>query len=175
MSAAAVDARADLAASRSAAVIAYIGVGANLGDRVSTIEAALDAIAALPRTRLVARSSLYASAPVDADGDDYVNAVAQVSTGLDPHALLAALQAIEARHGRTRSHRNAPRTLDLDLLLHGGESIDTPTLVVPHPRIAERAFVLLPLAEVAPGLVVPGAGPVEALMSVVRTQRIAKL
>ncbi len=156
-------------------VQAFVGVGANLGDRAATVEAACRDIAALPGVRLVSMSSLYVSAPLAAVGDDFFNAVVQVATTLDPHELLGCLQSIETNHGRERPFRNAPRTLDLDLLLYGDRTIDTPSLVVPHPRMAERAFVLIPLAEIAPCTVVPGAGAVEALAARVRMQRIAKL
>lgn len=154
---------------------AYIALGSNLGDRGAEIEQALEEIAALPGTRLVARSSQYESAPLQAGGGDYRNAVAQVHTTLAPLALLHALLAIEAGHGRERRFLNAPRTLDLDLLLHGSAEIASDALVLPHPRLHERAFVLAPLAEIAPGLVVPGRGRVEDLLRGVAAQRIAKL
>jgi 2-amino-4-hydroxy-6-hydroxymethyldihydropteridine diphosphokinase len=150
---------------------AWIGLGANLGERRATIEAALDALRTLPRTRLVARSRLWASAPVDAGGPDYLNAVARLDTRLDAHDLLAALQAIEARFGRERPYRNAPRTLDLDLLLAGDATIDTPSLVVPHPRLHERAFVLRPMADIDARIVVPGRGPVRQWLARVADQR----
>jgi 2-amino-4-hydroxy-6-hydroxymethyldihydropteridine diphosphokinase len=153
---------------------AWIGLGANLGDREATLQAAFAALAALPRTRLLARSSTYASAPVGAVGPDYLNAVARIATGLDAHELLAQLLAIEARHGRERPFRNAPRTLDLDLLLLAEEVVATPDLTLPHPRLAERAFVLVPLAELAPDLVVPGLGAIRSLLPAVAGQAIAK-
>lgn len=154
---------------------AFIGLGSNLGDRGAEIEQALAEIAALPGTALVARSSQYESAPLHASGGDYRNAVAHVRTALAPMALLEALQAIEARHGRQRSFANAPRTLDLDLLLHGATECASDELVLPHPRMHERAFVLVPLAEIAPDLVIPGRGPVRGLLREVSAQRIAKL
>lgn len=144
----------------AAAVRAFIGVGANLGDAQATVCAALLALQQLPCTRWVGASSLYRSAPVDASGPDYVNAVAEVRTELGAHALLQALQAIEQRFGRVRGARNAPRTLDLDLLLHGESCIDTPELTLPHPRAHLRAFVLQPLAELDPQLSLPGRGPI---------------
>jgi 2-amino-4-hydroxy-6-hydroxymethyldihydropteridine diphosphokinase len=150
---------------------AWIGLGANLGERRATIEAALDALRTLPRTRLVARSRLWASAPVDAGGPDYLNAVARLDTLLEPHDLLAALQSIEARFGRERAWRNAPRTLDLDLLLAGDATLDTPSLVVPHPRLHERAFVLRPMADIDARIVVPGRGPVRQWLECVADQR----
>lgn len=155
--------------------VAYVGLGANLGAARTTLEAAMDAISAFESTELVARSSLYRSAPVEASGPDFVNAVVAVRTGLGPQALLARLQALERQHGRVRPFRNAPRTLDLDLLLHGDAVIDTPTLTLPHPRAHQRAFVLAPLAEIAPGLVIPGRGAVQALLGAVAGQRIDKL
>ena len=143
-------------------VRAYVGLGANLGDARGTIETALAALAALPDTRLVARSALYRSAPVDAEGPDFINAVAALDTQLDAATLLARLHAIEAGQGRERPYRNAPRTLDLDLLLWGDLECDTPSLTLPHPRLHRRAFVLEPLAELAPDLHIPGLGPLAA-------------
>ena len=136
-------------------VVAYIGLGGNLGDARAAVLAALDAIAALPDVDLLAASSLYGSAPVDSTGDDYVNAVAKVQTTLSADSLLDALQTIESGAGRERPYRNAPRTLDLDVLLYAEDSIQTQRLTVPHPRMGERAFVLMPLAEIAPHLVTP--------------------
>ena len=130
-----------------------MGLGANLGDPVRALRAALAALGRLPRTTLVRQSSFYRSAPVDAGGPDFINAVAELSTGLDAHALLAQLQLLEQGAGRERPYRNAPRTLDLDLLLYGAARIESATLAVPHPRLRERAFVLHPLAEIAPWLV----------------------
>lgn len=132
---------------------AYIGLGANLGDAPAALRAAIQALAALPGTQLLQCSALYRSAPVDATGPDFYNAVAALRTSLPPQELLAALQSIEAAAGRERPYRNAPRTLDLDILLFDALAIDTPTLTVPHPRMHERAFVLLPLAEIAPAQV----------------------
>lgn len=130
----------------------FVGLGANLGDAAATLHDAMAAIAALPATRCVRRSSLYRSAPVDAPGPDYVNAVVELRTALEPEALLLELQAIERRFGRQRPHRHAPRTLDLDLLAWGDRRVASATLVLPHPRMHERAFVLVPLAEIAPEL-----------------------
>lgn len=134
-------------------VRAYIALGGNLGDTQATVGAAVAQIAALPQTRLQAQSSLYLSAPIGATGPDYVNAVIAVDTQLNAAELLLALQQIEVHAGRERPYQNAPRTLDLDLLLYGNASIQSPHLTVPHPRMSERAFVLLPLAEIAPELV----------------------
>ena len=136
-------------------VLATLGVGANLGDPHAAVRKAIEDFAQLPSTVTVAVSSLYGSAPLDADGPDYVNAVVQVRTALSPGALLAALQAIEQQAGRERPYRNAPRTLDLDILLYGEHSVDREDLQIPHPRMWQRAFVVLPLAEIAPDLVSP--------------------
>ena len=154
---------------------AYIGLGSNLGDRLAWLEAGTAAIAGLPATTLVARSSVYESPPLQADGDDYLNAVVQVRTAMTATELLHALQAVEARHGRVRSHRNAPRTLDLDLLLWGDLEMRTPELTLPHPRLAERAFVLVPLAEIAPDLELPGQDRLAARLAAVRGQALARL
>lgn len=134
-------------------VKAYVALGANLGDAAQTLGDALQAIAGAPGMHLVKASSLYRTAPVDSSGPDYFNAVAEVATRLNAPDLLSALQAIEDKAGRERPYRNAPRTLDLDLLLYGDASIASARLTVPHPRMHERAFVLVPLAEIAPGLV----------------------
>jgi 2-amino-4-hydroxy-6-hydroxymethyldihydropteridine diphosphokinase len=133
----------------------FVGLGSNLGDAVATVRAAFDALAALPGSTLVARSSLWCSAPVDADGPPYVNAVAELRSTLAPDELLRALQSIEQRFGRERPYRHAPRTLDLDLLRYGERCIATPSLTLPHPRLHQRAFVLAPLAELAPELELP--------------------
>jgi 2-amino-4-hydroxy-6-hydroxymethyldihydropteridine diphosphokinase len=157
-------------------MIAWIGIGANLGDARANVVDAIERLARLPGARLVQASSLYRTAPIDSSGDDYVNAVAALDTTLDAHALLQALFAIEQAHGRERPYRNAPRTLDLDLLLYGDEIIDdAPTLIVPHPRMHERAFVLAPLAEVAPDLVIPGRGAVASLLAGIADQSVGKL
>ena len=156
-------------------VDAYVGLGANLGDARATLEAAVQALDALPQTQRVSCSSVYRSAPVDASGPDYFNAVVGLRTRLAPHELLSQLQAIESRHGRERPYRNAPRTLDLDLLLYGDQTISTPTLTVPHPRLHERAFVLMPLAEIAPGIRLPGGAGLGELLARVVGQSIHKL
>lgn len=157
------------------AVRAYVGLGANLGEAQTQVEAAFDALAACAGLQLVGRSSLYRSAPVDAGGPDYVNAVAVLDSRLPPVALLRVLQAIETRFGRERPYPNAPRTLDLDLLLHGDICLATPELTLPHPRLHLRAFVLRPLAELAPDLVLPGRGPVQDLLPMVADQAIERL
>ena len=138
---------------------AYIGLGANLGvDLRASLTSAAQALAALPDTRLLALSSAWRSEPVNASGPDYLNAVAALDTALAPNELLDALQAIEQAHGRERPYRNAPRTLDLDLLLYGDLTLATARLTLPHPRLGERAFVLRPLLEIAPELAHLAAG-----------------
>lgn len=131
-------------------VTAYIGLGANLGDTRAAVQEAIHNIGNMPQVELAAQSSLFGSAPVDAGGPDYVNAVVQVRTRLNAMALLDQLQALEQQAGRTRPYFNAPRTLDLDLLLYGEARIVSDTLTLPHPRMWERAFVLRPLSQIAP-------------------------
>lgn len=140
-----------------APVQAYVALGANLGDTVAALRSAMQAIGDLPQTRLIRCSSLYRSAAIGAEGPDYVNAVVEIATSLDAFALLAQLQQLEQVAGRQRPYPNAPRTLDLDVLLYGDQRIATPVLTVPHPRMWERAFVLVPLNEIAPGHVPAGA------------------
>ncbi|MFC7410622.1 2-amino-4-hydroxy-6-hydroxymethyldihydropteridine diphosphokinase [Hydrogenophaga atypica] len=130
-------------------VSAFVALGANLGDAAATVRQAITDLGTLPQTRLVRASRLYRSAPWEASGPDFFNAVAEVATLLDAHALLAALHGLEQAAGRERPYLNAPRTLDLDLLLYGDDHIATPSLTVPHPRMDQRAFVLRPLAEIA--------------------------
>ena len=156
-------------------VSAWIGLGANLGESGQTLAAALADLAALPDTELLANSSLYRSTPVDASGPDFVNAVAHLRTGLPARQLLAALQAIEQAHGRQRPYRNAPRTLDLDLLLYGDARIDEAALQVPHPRMQLRAFVLVPLAELAPDLQVGQWGRVAYLAAACSHQPVTRI
>ena len=158
---------------------ACVALGANIGEPVQQIEAGMAALAALPDTHLVARSSLYRSAPVGyADQPDFVNAVAVIETMLAPQKLLEALMAVERAHGRVRDFPNAPRTLDLDIVLYGGSVVHEPGLTIPHARMLDRAFVMVPLAEVAPDMQVPGHGRVGDLAgrvdaaSVVRLRRV---
>ena len=148
--------------------LAYVGLGANLGEREAALRQALAALGQCPGTRVLRVSPLYGSAPVDAGGPDYLNAVAEVATTLAPEALLQALQAIEQSAGRERPYRNAPRTLDLDILWFGDQVIGTPALTVPHPRMAERAFVLRPLADLVPGRVSAAALQAVAAQSIYR-------
>lgn len=143
--------------------IAFIGLGANLGDAQAAVHSALRALETCPGISACAASRLYRSAPVDADGPDFVNAVARVQTTLSPEALLKALQDIETAHARTRSYRNAPRTLDLDLLWFEGERRTGADLRLPHPRMHLRAFVLKPLLDLAPAFSLD-QGPVSKLL-----------
>ena len=155
---------------------AFVGLGANLDNPLQQVRQAISELDAIERTRVLAASSLYRSAPVGyADQPDFINAVAKVQTGLSPYELLDALHVIENRHGRRRSVRNAPRTLDLDLLLYGILSVDENALTLPHPRMHERAFVLLPLAEIAPGALVPGYASVSELLAKIDRSGVEKL
>ncbi|HEX6591106.1 MAG TPA: 2-amino-4-hydroxy-6-hydroxymethyldihydropteridine diphosphokinase [Moraxellaceae bacterium] len=145
-------------------VTTYIGLGANLGDPVASLVSAGQGLRALPQSRLLACSPLYGSAPVGpASQPDYVNAVAALQTTLPPHALLEQLQAIENEHGRVREVRWGPRTLDLDLLLYGQDEIATSSLIVPHPELKNRNFVVIPLLALDAGLQAPGLGALAAL------------
>lgn len=161
--------------SATAWVRAFVGVGANLGDALAQVVRGIAALRELASTRLVACSGLYASAPVDAPGPDYVNAVVALDTTLPAAALLRELQRIEVQHGRVRPAPNAPRSLDLDLLLYGCERRDDPALGLPHPRLHLRAFVLVPLLEIAPGIEAPGLGPLAPWLQHVRGQRVVLL
>lgn len=153
----------------------WIGLGANLGDALGTLCDAAAALGRLPASRRVALSSVYRTAPIDAGGPDYLNAVAVLDTALEPLALLTALQAIEQAHGRERPYRNAPRTLDLDLLLYGDLVLDTPVLTLPHPRLHQRAFVLQPLLELDPALCDPQGRRLADCLPGVAGQRIERL
>ena len=145
---------------------AYIGLGSNLADPQTRLRRAFTELAQLPKSQLVAQSSLYRSTPMGPqDQPDYLNAVVALETALSPLALLAGLQAVEAAHQRVRGERWGPRTLDLDLLLYADQTIDLPTLTVPHPGLYERNFVLYPLAEIAPRLVIPGLGVLGELLA----------
>lgn len=156
-------------------VTAAIGLGANLGNAAHTLQLAREHISNLPQTRELRYSSHYASAPVQASGPDYVNAVQLVQTTLPTDRLLHHLLAIEKHHGRQRPYPNAPRTLDLDLLLYGDQMIHAANLQVPHPRLHQRAFVLLPLLEVWPEVVIPGVGAAQDYVHSVADQTIRKL
>lgn len=156
--------------------IAYIGIGSNQGDARAQVLQAFDELARLPQTQLEGRSALYRSTPLEAPGQaDYVNAAAGLDTELSAAQLLAELQDIELRHGRERPYPNAPRTLDLDLLLYGDTSFASAMLTLPHPRMHQRAFVLLPLLELDPRLEVPGRGAARALLAHCAAQRVVRM
>lgn len=148
------------------AVLAYIGLGSNLDNPRQQVERALAALAALPATRLLRQSRWYQSAAIGPGAQpDYINGAALIATELDPHTLLLQLQAIEAEHGRQRLIRWGARTLDLDLLLYGAQQIHTDTLQVPHPRLQERNFVLYPLADLSPDLLLPDGTALTRLLA----------
>jgi len=156
--------------------IAFVGLGSNLADPVEQVTHALAALDSLPQTRVLRRSSLYRSAPVGyLEQPDFINAVAQLETELAPHALLDALLALEHECGRTREFRNAPRTLDLDVLLYDDLVHHEHGLTVPHPQMHLRAFVLQPLLEIAPDCVIPGAGAAAEAAKVCEDQQLEKL
>jgi 2-amino-4-hydroxy-6-hydroxymethyldihydropteridine diphosphokinase len=156
-------------------VTAYIGIGSNLGDAKANVLQALRELDQLASTRLVAQSSLFSTAPIESSGDDYINAVAAISTSLPAEELLQALLAAEQVHGRERPYFNAPRTLDLDLLLYGDAVINSDTLTVPHPRMTQRAFVLIPLLQIDPFIEIPGLGAAHQFAPSVADQAISKL
>jgi len=156
--------------------IAYVALGANLGDPSATIRAAFGALANLPESRVTRCSSLYRTAPVgNTEQPEFINAVAALETTLAPESLLDALLDIEARFGRIRAEKNGPRTLDLDLLLYNNQELKLPRLILPHPRLHLRAFVLYPLAELAPDLPLPGRGSLAAWLPAVANQSISRL
>jgi 2-amino-4-hydroxy-6-hydroxymethyldihydropteridine diphosphokinase len=156
--------------------VAFVGIGSNLAEPVRQVEEALLELDRLPHSRLVKRSSLYKSAPVGfADQPDFINAVAQLETGVSADRLLSELQEIESRHGRKRSFANAPRSLDLDLLMFGNSKLKTRDLTLPHPRMHERAFVLKPLVEISPEVSIPGIGAAKALLEKLEDQIVEKV
>ena len=160
----------------SSLIPAFIALGSNLDDPAAHVRRGIDDLAGLPRTVLERVSALYRSAPVGfRDQPDFINAVAQVATHLGPRVLLDALLEIERRHGRTRGVPNGPRTLDLDLVLYGDVVVHEPGLTVPHPRMHERAFVIAPLAEIAPGRIVPGRGAVFRLLAEIDAGGVTRL
>jgi 2-amino-4-hydroxy-6-hydroxymethyldihydropteridine diphosphokinase len=156
-------------------VLAYIGIGANLGDACATVRQAISRLAQIRATGLREQSSLFRTAPIDSHGEDYVNAVACIETGLEAHELLHELQVIENEYGRLRPYLNAPRTLDLDILLYGEQSIASATLTVPHPRLTQRAFTLIPLLQIAPFIAIPGQGAAHQFAPDVAGQSIARI
>ena len=153
----------------------FIGIGANLGDAKLTVTQAIQELGALPQTQLIAQSSLFLSTPIESSGDDYINAVIELKTVLTPTELLEELQNLEHANGRERPYHNAPRTLDLDLLLYDAQQIDSATLTVPHPRMTERAFVLIPLLQIDPLIQIPGKGDAHQFMSAVAGQKIRRI
>ncbi|WP_426394736.1 2-amino-4-hydroxy-6-hydroxymethyldihydropteridine diphosphokinase [Ralstonia sp. R-29] len=154
--------------------VAYIGIGANLGDARQAVKDAVVCLAQQVGITVTGKSSLYRSAPVESSGDDYINAVVCIETPFTADQLLRICHHIEDQFGRERPFHNAPRTLDLDLLLYGDHVLTSPELTVPHPRVGQRAFTLLPLHELAPDLVIPGIGAVAELLPGVADQRIEK-
>ncbi|HJW57464.1 MAG TPA: 2-amino-4-hydroxy-6-hydroxymethyldihydropteridine diphosphokinase [Burkholderiaceae bacterium] len=156
-------------------VTAYIGIGANLGDAHGAVRNAIAQLGQLRATRLTAQSSLFCSAPIDAQGNDYINAVARIDTQLSALQLLHQLQALEHAAGRERPYPNAPRTLDLDLLLYGAQQISSSALIVPHPRMTQRAFVLIPLLQIDPLIAIPGSGPAHWFVPALADQAIRKV
>ena len=156
--------------------LAYVGLGANIGEPRRQLQTALEELNTLPQTRMTATSGLYRSAPMGhVEQPEFLNAVAQLDTDLAAEALLQGLQEIERRHGRERPFAGAPRTLDLDLLLYGNARISTPRLTVPHPRMHERAFVLKPLAEIAPDALIPDRGRARDLVPLCKDQFVERI
>lgn len=155
---------------------AFIALGSNLDNPIDQVQRAFDELEQLPHTRLVSRSSLYHSAPVGRlDQPDFINAVACIETLLAPRELLHALLAIEQRHGRVRESLNAPRTLDLDILIYADLQCDEEDLILPHPRMVQRGFVLKPLMEIAPDCDIPGLGPIAPLSAACDDQRLKRI
>lgn len=156
--------------------IVFVGLGSNLADPVAQVSRALDALAGLPQTRVLKKSSLYRSSPVGyLDQPDFINAVAQLETELAPRALLDALLVLEKECGRTREFLNAPRTLDLDVLLYDDLIHHEHGVTIPHPQMHRRSFVLLPLLEIAPGRVIPGIGLAADAAKGCKDQQLEKL
>ncbi|HEY8085307.1 MAG TPA: 2-amino-4-hydroxy-6-hydroxymethyldihydropteridine diphosphokinase [Methylophilaceae bacterium] len=155
---------------------AFIAIGSNLQDPARQVNMAFELLADLPETQVIKRSSLYRTAPVGYDNQpDFINAVAEVSSDLTPQALLHAMLAIEAAQGRERPFPNAPRVLDLDLLLYDDRVMNTTELTLPHPRMHERGFVLYPLTEIAPDVEIPAKGNAQTLLAACSDKNIEKL
>lgn len=155
---------------------AFIALGSNLENPISQVRKAIDELDQIPSSKLLVYSSLYRSAPVGRlDQPDFINAVAKIATRLDPHELLSALLEIERRHGRTRKFPNAPRTLDLDILLYDDLEYHQQDLILPHPRISQREFVLQPLMEIAPDCHIPGYNTITELLAACQNQRVEKI
>lgn len=165
-----------MAASPSPDHIAYVALGSNLADPVDQVRRAMEALSELPSVHVAARSSLYRTAPWGyAAQPDFINAVVRLSTSLTAHELLTHLLALEIRWGRVRTMPNGPRILDLDLLLYDDERIAEPDLLVPHPRMHERAFVLAPLLEIAPSIAIPGIGPAAPIAATLADQGLERI
>lgn len=164
-----------MSAMSEARTTCYIGIGANLGDARDQVERAIARIGELPTSSLTAQSSLFRTAPVEAGGEDYINAVVKLETSLTASALLNHLQAIEQDFGRERPYANAPRTMDLDLLLYGQTTMKSDKLTVPHPRMTQRAFVLIPLLQIDPFIQIPGKGAAHSFVPAVAGQSIQKI
>jgi 2-amino-4-hydroxy-6-hydroxymethyldihydropteridine diphosphokinase len=155
---------------------AYVGIGSNLEDPRRQVEQAFEELGKIPRTRVTRKSSLYRSEPMGhADQPEFVNAVAELDSALSPMEILQQLIQIENRHGRKRSFPNAPRTLDLDLLLYGKENLQSENLTLPHQRMHERAFVLKPLLEIAPDAFIPGIGPARTSLERISLQKAERI
>ncbi len=155
--------------------LVYLGLGANLGHAQQTLQQAIDTLAHRPEVRLRSTSSLYRTQPIEAQGPDYYNCVVALDTQLSPRSLLTLCQTIEADFGRQRLYKNAPRTLDLDILLYDAVSVNEGDLVIPHPRLTERAFVLVPLIELNPAIEIPQRGRADLFLAAVAGQRIEKV
>jgi 2-amino-4-hydroxy-6-hydroxymethyldihydropteridine diphosphokinase len=155
--------------------VAYLGLGANLGDARQTLKDTVVCLAQQHTITVLAKSSLYRTAPIDAGGDDYFNCVVKIETSVSARQLLRLCHSIEAHFGRERPYRNAPRTLDLDILLFGDSCIEEADLVIPHPRLTERAFVLVPLVELDRDVVIAQRGRADAFLASVQDQRIEKV
>lgn len=155
--------------------VAYLGLGANLGDARQALKDAVVCLAQQHTVTVLGKSSLYRTAPVDAGGDDYYNCAVKIDTRLSARELLALCHKIEHHFGRERPYRNAPRTLDIDILLYGEHTIDEPDLIVPHPRLTDRAFALVPLVEIDPALAIPARGRADTFLTAVADQRIEKV
>lgn len=153
----------------------FLGLGGNLGDAKQTLKDAIICLAQNPHVEVISRSCYYKSAPIDATGDDFVNSVIAITTNLNPLTLLKLCQSVEDSFGRERPFPNAPRTIDIDILTYDKEEHNLPELTIPHPRMTERLFVLLPLLEIEPEINLPGFGPLKDLIAGLSNQRIEKI
>jgi 2-amino-4-hydroxy-6-hydroxymethyldihydropteridine diphosphokinase len=155
--------------------VAYLGLGANLGDARQTLKDAVVCLAQQATVTVLAKSSLYRTEPIDSGGDDYYNCVVKIDTTLAARQLLGLCQSIEHHFGRERPHRNAPRTLDIDILLYGEARLDEADLIVPHPRLTDRAFALVPLLELDAAIEIPARGRAASFLPAVASQRVEKV